>query len=1043
MSAADNVAPLTVSNELFLVTSLIDRCPKTMMLRELVVNAIEAAVQTIGRSPSIEIEQRIIGGAPKLCIWNTGPGMSESELDLVCDISSSIGKTVSLDGNFGMGAKVASLGSNTTGLVIRSCKAGRVSQVILGKRAGVYGRLLQRDRETGEMVRVLDVTASCRSGYDLSVDWTEVVLNGNAVDQDTVTEPYDGSPPVSPDWVYEYLVQRFFYLPKGITIQLLPGVGRNVTRTMLTLSARAGEFTQAESVPIPNGRTAHYFYLANAPASDDTGGLAPLRGIAGIVYKGEIYGLRQDHQWALEAPSYGISFGARAVSVFIELPDDEPVRPEAYRQYLRFTGDDQRQVTLLDFAAELQAAMPPWLRRIVNALTPPQADYLAEVRAELEQLVIDLNLMKQAAPTPAPKRNETPAQPAKPGAAPRPPPPPVPQYESPPEIIVLRDETMIGERGLTGRAARFFQTSRQLYVNLRCPAVIRMDLHLRTLFADARDQDRVAQLAREIAEWSITRMVARALLYSISKEKEGWSKDEIARSQSPEAMTIVSDNYEIGLPTARHRLAMNLSPEAEQLEWNSGSQDPALGALQRREIDLLDSERVARRALEIGRAPPGPFLRRLSEIANRRRDLPLALDWARKAVDANPNDPWSQTHLAAVLLASGDVDEAEKAAKLALDVAGETPHSTFYSRMSEVAVRKRDTAAALDWAHKAVEADPASAMPQWQIAGILLGANDLEGADKAARTAVALAGDSPQPFLLRRVSEIAQRRQDRAGALEWAMRAVNADPSDTWSQFHLSGLLLLSDLPGAERAARLAVSLSGTNPPAPFYRRISEIELRLRNLPGALEAARKGVAANENDAWARHQLALVLQRTGDLATAEQEVKRAISTVAEPVPSAFLRMLSEIYSAQQNPEAALDLAHSVVERYPDDAWGHNHLAGLLMTAGDLDGAETSALQAVELSKDRPVGLFLRRVSEILARRKNFPEALKWAKRAVEANPEDAWGHSNLAGVLLALGDLDAAEASAQLALELETGLNTKQIEELLTRIRAKRSQTVNA
>lgn len=43
MSDSSMIAPLKVANEAFLVSSMIERCPKTMMIRELVVNGFEAA----------------------------------------------------------------------------------------------------------------------------------------------------------------------------------------------------------------------------------------------------------------------------------------------------------------------------------------------------------------------------------------------------------------------------------------------------------------------------------------------------------------------------------------------------------------------------------------------------------------------------------------------------------------------------------------------------------------------------------------------------------------------------------------------------------------------------------------------------------------------------------------------------------------------------------------------------------------------------------------------------------------------------------------
>src|SRR3954462_3636407 len=169
------VAALRVANEAFLVSSTIERCPKTMMIRELVVNAIEAAA-TASADKCVDITAVRIEGAPKLCIRNTGRGMSAEELDRICDLASSLYKENSLDANFGMGAKVASLPSNKHGLRYRSCKNGVVSEVIMCQRDGVYGRLRRGEAADGSPMEVIDVTDACRAeGQDLSHDWTEAV----------------------------------------------------------------------------------------------------------------------------------------------------------------------------------------------------------------------------------------------------------------------------------------------------------------------------------------------------------------------------------------------------------------------------------------------------------------------------------------------------------------------------------------------------------------------------------------------------------------------------------------------------------------------------------------------------------------------------------------------------------------------------------------------------------------------------------------------------------------------------------------------------
>src|SRR6516225_1188198 len=127
------------------------------------MNAIEAARLAPEDKRQIEISAEPVDGTAKLAIWNTGPSMDAAELYRMSNIASSIGKEKSLTGNFGMGAKVASLPSNQEGIRYRSCKFGRVHEVIICKGDGVYGRLRRYDPETGEYPEVIDVT-------DIAVD---------------------------------------------------------------------------------------------------------------------------------------------------------------------------------------------------------------------------------------------------------------------------------------------------------------------------------------------------------------------------------------------------------------------------------------------------------------------------------------------------------------------------------------------------------------------------------------------------------------------------------------------------------------------------------------------------------------------------------------------------------------------------------------------------------------------------------------------------------------------------------------------------------
>src|SRR5260370_25644441 len=103
--SGNSVTALHVDDEDFLVASLIERCPKPMMLRELMMNALEAARQAPEDQRLVEIRSLDFDGASKLSIWNTGPGMDAAELLHISNIASSIGKAKSRTGTFGIGAK--------------------------------------------------------------------------------------------------------------------------------------------------------------------------------------------------------------------------------------------------------------------------------------------------------------------------------------------------------------------------------------------------------------------------------------------------------------------------------------------------------------------------------------------------------------------------------------------------------------------------------------------------------------------------------------------------------------------------------------------------------------------------------------------------------------------------------------------------------------------------------------------------------------------------------------------------------------------------
>jgi hypothetical protein len=587
------VAPLKIGDEDFLVASMIERCPKSMMLRELAMNALEAARYAPDGTRLVEIRQGEYDGVSKLVIWNTGPSMNAKELHHICDIAASIGKEKSLSGNFGMGAKVASLPSNQHGMRYRSCKDGRISEVILCKREGAYGRLRRND-ETGDVHEVIDVTeVAQQDGYDTSFDWTEVMLLGNRPDQDTVRDPYDGDPKQDAQWIATYLYHRFYRLPDGVRVVLMKGTNKlDGNRVFEPIPDRLRHFEKHETITTDSGIKVHYLYDApyDKAAGHNrsiSGAIASAVSTCAIIYKNEMYDVAKGRNWTQNAPIFGIPFGARHISVHVELPDGAAVMSDGYRQFLRYTAGEQGQVYTKDFSELVRDHRPQWLLDLIRSFAPESASS-DDIRDELQKLLNELQVLRSSPRLIADGAILVGAG-KTPGAEPGGPGPGTKSsdglgesaghkpsdlsamptgakkasmfvnMERAPEIIPLHDDAEIEEKGVKGRAARYYVDTGQLFVNMQYPAVAQMRSLLEDEYASAADIDAMRMLVQQHAERSIILRVGRAVVYALAKQlMKEWDSGAVERALSPESLSVAADDYHDSLQTARRGLGARL-----------------------------------------------------------------------------------------------------------------------------------------------------------------------------------------------------------------------------------------------------------------------------------------------------------------------------------------------------------------------------------------------------------------------------------------------------------------------------------------------------
>ena len=596
------VTALEVADEDFLVASLIERCPKTMMIRELMMNAIEAARLAPEGKRQIEISAEPVDGTAKLAIWNTGPGMDAAELLHISNIASSIGQEKSLTGNFGMGAKVASLPSNQRGIRYRSCKLGRVHEVILCKRKGVYGRLRRFHPETGEFLEVVDVTdLAAEEPRPLDFDWTEVLLLGNEADQDTVKDPYNGDPEQDAQWLATYLYHRFYRLPPGLRVILAEGTHKlDGNRPFLPIPARLHLFQKYETVECRNGIKIHYLFDAPYDKSSGSGhnksisgALASAVSTCAVIYKDEMYDLRKSKNWTFDAPIFGVPFGAKHISIHVELPDHYPIVPDAYRQFLRYAQGEQPHLSAKDFADLVRENRPEWLIEIIRSFAPDSATS-DDIRNELQNLLNELRV-KRTSPKIVFNGTAHVASGSGPGAVmaknlgdgsngdhPRKIPADLTviptgakraelykNLERAPEIILLLEDEEIEEKGLKGRAARFVMEAGQLFVNMQYPAINEMRAQLETEYA-AADPEMIRMLSKQHAERTMILRVGRTVVYALAKQlNKEWDQRALETASSPESLSMAADDYTDALQNVRRDIGRKLRTARVVMESTS------------------------------------------------------------------------------------------------------------------------------------------------------------------------------------------------------------------------------------------------------------------------------------------------------------------------------------------------------------------------------------------------------------------------------------------------------------------------------------------
>ena len=387
----DNMLAMSVGHLAFLVDRLYEDCSPLQFLRELTKNAADGIRVLGGVDGEIRWDvdwnrfDLTNGTVSKLCVIDTGCGMTGPEMvEYINKLSSSIHQQ-SKTGNFGVGAKISAAPANPEGLVYLSWVGGKGSMIHLCRDAGVYGL---RRFPNGEFWQAVSDDIKPEPIKDHG---TMVVLLGENESQDTTRSPPRAKMPRK--WVLRYLNERFFRFPKNISVKAregwdLPrGDKHNFLRTVGGMEAWLSESCQAHGkVRLTEAKSTAYWWIVRADVDLNSGHYAPSGHVAAL-YQDELYQMVTGSAGYARLQSFGVIFGCERVVIYIQ-PDNgnsQEVTSNTARTHLLINNEP---LNWAEHAAEFRENLPEQLEDFQNEIgqTAQHSDHRLAIRERLKTI---------------------------------------------------------------------------------------------------------------------------------------------------------------------------------------------------------------------------------------------------------------------------------------------------------------------------------------------------------------------------------------------------------------------------------------------------------------------------------------------------------------------------------------------------------------------------------------------------------------------------------------------------------------------------------
>lgn len=369
----DATLEMSVDNITFMLERLSRDCDDLQFMRELTQNSIEAQATQIIWDIDWNIWELRDHKVYKLCIIDDGHGMTGDEMRLYINHLSSSKHEQSIEGNFGVGAKVAAATRNPEGLIYQSWKDGKGAMVQLWRDpvTNKYGmrRFQLQDGTWGYWVPLGDLAKA----PEIDRHGTKVILLGKSEDDSTAEPPIQV--PTPSRWIARYLNARYFDFPEGVEVKAREGwtsepgaEKRNLRRTVRGQRQFLDSSSTAEQrgvVELSDAR-AHWWILEDTEKRRNASDLVNTGHFA-TLFQNELYEMRTGRAGVSRLHQFGVIFGYDRVVLYIEPTNGDAKHITANTARTQLLRDGQ-PLPYADWAAEFRANMPQAIQDHIDSV---------------------------------------------------------------------------------------------------------------------------------------------------------------------------------------------------------------------------------------------------------------------------------------------------------------------------------------------------------------------------------------------------------------------------------------------------------------------------------------------------------------------------------------------------------------------------------------------------------------------------------------------------------------------------------------------------